>query len=569
MLLAGQRSRSDVWIRNRTVMLPVMPLQDGATAAKGKPQANTGEFNDDMVSKGSPLHDDRKGSPFRNDGMVSKGSRYHNDGKTSLVHSNEKGSPIRNYGKVSKVTHFRSDRSSDAEYHRTNSANTEGTQLRTKGESTSASRLVPGTCQDVLKTTNTSSSRFVLGWLYFEQLTMATNNLFSLMWYSRWWQARAVMPFTHGSRLYGLPHIAHHLPLLPLSLLYDVSKLDQLCCEYNLPPMADFEEFLSKASRNLVVVHFMYYNDDLVRFASIGGTRKHLLNALHTHHIIECCNITYINRIVKAFTNTLGLETRLDGHAPFHVDRCLCINASLVNEPKELLKKIGLQDDKEFTVIFNDWRGIANSDAPKHAPQGLLKNFRMFVPSSRISMWPHPSHNVMPTSSSVRGNATKFLKQLTAGKDFIAVHFRSEKLGQVGRRIPRFVETCFANVMKLRNEILSRDSDSKLVTFYFTDYGRFGSSTCRRSCNGAQQVHSQLTARRLRVTQFTPAKYKALSDSGFVAMVEQEVIASARTLILVGGGSFQSQIRQRFKKYRNKGVVYAACWDDTAMHKRM
>ena len=493
---------------------------------------------------------------------------------TMLVAMVCKGLTFHNDGMVSQWTPFRGDSlriisESPRRPGVTNGQRSEKPLLRNTGDIV-RTRQVPDSCQYVLKATNTSTNRFVLGWLYYEQLTMATTNLFSLMWYSRWWQARAVMPFTYSSSMYGLPHVLHwrrFIRLLPLSLLYDMRKLDQLCCEYNLPPMADFGEFLSKASRSLVVLHLVYHNTDLTRFGGIGGTKKYLLNALHTHHIIDCSDITYINRIVKAFTDTLGLETQLAGHAPFHVGRCLCINASLVNEPKELLKKIGLQDDKEFTVIFNDWRGIANSDAPKHAPQGLLKNFRMFVPSSRISMWPHPSHNVMPTSSSVRGNATKFLKQLTAGKDFIAVHFRSEKLGQVGRRIPRFVETCFANVMKLRNEILSRDSDSKLVTFYFTDYGRFGSSTCRRSCNGAQQVHSQLTARRLRVTQFTPAKYKALSDSGFVAMVEQEVIASARTLILVGGGSFQSQIRQRFKKYRNKGVVYAACWDDTATYR--
>ena len=54
-----------------------------------------------------------------------------------------------------------------------------------------------------------------------------------------------------------------------------------------------------------------------------------------------------------------------------------------------------------------------------------------------------------------------------------------------------------------------------------------------------------------------------------MALVEQEVVASSHTLLLVGGGSFQTQVHKRFKKYNRKGAVYRICWDDSASVKRM
>lgn len=51
---------------------------------------------------------------------------------------------------------------------------------------------------------NTLTNRFILGINFWEQLTMATNNLLHLVCLGAAWNASTVQPFTSNSRLYGL-----------------------------------------------------------------------------------------------------------------------------------------------------------------------------------------------------------------------------------------------------------------------------------------------------------------------------------------------------------------------------
>ena len=413
-----------------------------------------------------------------------------------------------------------------------------------------ASRTLPPKCHEVMNATNINNKRFVFGWLYFEQLTMATNNLFSLVWFARWWRARVVMPLTINSRMVGLPWSIHQQSH-PLELLYDQYFLDELTCKYNLPPMTDFQEFLNSASRHLVMIHFMYDKNDLTHFSKIGGTRRGLIKALHNHYIIDCCNITYIKKIVATFKYHLMQNSN---NSPFFVKRCLCVNAKQNTEPVVLLEKVGLHRTDNFSVIFTDWRGISNSP-PR-------KNFRMFVPSSKDTLWPHPSHVVFPISTHVRGNATELLSKVASGEKFVAIHFRSEKIGQIETRKKNFTETCFAKALQLRDK-LTFNYEAKLRTLYFTDYGSFGSSTCHNVCTGAKILGSLFSLHKLEVTHFSPSSFNAVEDSGFVALVEQQAIASAHALILVGGGSFQTQLHRRFRKYNPRGNVYRVCSSDS------
>lgn len=55
-----------------------------------------------------------------------------------------------------------------------------------------------GQCSDCI------NNRFILGLNYWEQLTMATFNLFQLVCLADSWNASVVQPFTLNSRLYGL-----------------------------------------------------------------------------------------------------------------------------------------------------------------------------------------------------------------------------------------------------------------------------------------------------------------------------------------------------------------------------
>lgn len=53
---------------------------------------------------------------------------------------------------------------------------------------------------------NSNVYRYMLSLSYWEQLTMAVRNLFSLTCFGSTWNMSVVQPFTYNSRLYGLPN---------------------------------------------------------------------------------------------------------------------------------------------------------------------------------------------------------------------------------------------------------------------------------------------------------------------------------------------------------------------------
>ena len=180
-------------------------------------------------------------------------------------------------------------------------------------------------CNDASRTSNISNKRFVLAWMYFEQLTMATTNLFSLMWYASKMQAFTVMPFTYKSQMFGLPRLMSSWKrdsrLHPLRLLYDLQKLNKLACKYKLPLLVDFQEFLKRGSRRLIIIHLIYYSTDTTRLSHIGGPKKGLLKALHNHHMID--SIVYITRIVAVLGSYLRRESCESNTNNFQVHRPL------------------------------------------------------------------------------------------------------------------------------------------------------------------------------------------------------------------------------------------------------
>ena len=58
---------------------------------------------------------------------------------------------------------------------------------------------------------------------------------------------------------------------------------------------------------------------------------------------------------------------------------------------------------------------------------------------------------------------------------------------------------------------------------------------------------------------YDPRKFGGIKDQGYVALVEQLSMAQSDTLVLVGGGSFQEQIRKRFVQDGHGSQIYEIC----------
>ena len=57
-------------------------------------------------------------------------------------------------------------------------------------------------------------------------------------------------------------------------------------------------------------------------------------------------------------------------------------------------------------------------------------------------------------------------------------------------------------------------------------------------------------------------EYRKTQDKGYKAQVEQAILARAEILVLVGGGSFQLQVYNRYCTNNNTGIAYKVCVEE-------
>ena len=392
-------------------------------------------------------------------------------------------------------------------------------------------------------------TRYVIAIDYWEQLTMATNNLFTLLWFCKQWNASVIVPYVKDSHFYGLWKRWNSETALPLDLLYDRSQLNSLLEGYRLPPLVTMETFLTKAKRSLIVLQFFYNGDKL------GRRKADLMLRFNEAYVYDCT--IYMKNSLDTFVKILNERAT----SSFSVKACYCVNASHEIYPDKLAEIIGIQGDSDASVIFKNWRGISES-GPITTANGYQKKGRLFVPGLEKAAIPNGGTVALPYSSYVRRNASNFIRSLNIEAEFVVVHLRSERLGERDERINGYFAQCWAEVSKiLQEDILSEHPN--ITVLYFTDYGLLGSSSClRKNCSGARIANAMLAKNGLKATRFDPAKFNAVSDSGFVALVEQCVMAMSRYLLLVGGGSFQTQIRQQFLSQPTAERGFTVCSAD-------
>ena len=411
----------------------------------------------------------------------------------------------------------------------------------------------PSDNQDVLASNIVDQrSRYVIARDYWEQQTMATNNLLTLVWFCKHWNASVITPYVRHSQFYGIWKPRNVYSAFQLDLLYDRSQFNSLLEGYQLPPLVPMETFLSKAKRGLIVLQ-LFYNG-----YTLGLYYPDVAARFNETYVFECSDKTFMKEMLDEFVKKLNSRTT----NPFVVEACYCINASRAIHPNKFAEIIAIQGDSGASVVFNEWRGLSPSDAKKATDAGYKLNFRMFVPELKNVVFPNEHTVAFPYSSYVRGNASNFLRSLNVEAEFVAVHIRSEKLGIKERWVKGYTTQCWAEVTKiLQEDILSEHPN--ITVLYFTDYGPLGSISCKSNCGGATITSEALAKNGLNVSRFDPAMFNAVSDSGFVALVEQCAVSMSKYVILAGGGSFQSQVRQQFLSQPTAKKGYKVCWENT------
>ena len=359
----------------------------------------------------------------------------------------------------------------------------------------------------VLSTADNSvkmGNRYAMALFYWEQLTMATNNWIQLALVAKYWGAYCIRPFTGRSFLYGLPSAGYHC----VNVMYDPVELDHKLAEYSIPPIANFDEFIAKAGRNVILVKIDYQKPKL--------------------HIEKCEGI--------GFNSTLSLlnkEASRRGYSNFSLNRCCLVHGQHPTNPVDIAKGCSLDQMDEYTVIIPEWRGLTRT-----------QNHRLLNLNIGDNSYPHYKYDIYPHSKEVIGNATAYINESTGGGDFIALHYRLEAF--LRRHNSKLTGHCLQHVPEAIRQIQADYPHLKHLFIFGDD------AFSQARADGRFQMKEE-------VSNFPRGSFGSIDDRGFVGQVEQNVMSRAKVLITAGCGSFQAETVSRFNREPGHIKHHHAC----------
>ena len=339
---------------------------------------------------------------------------------------------------------------------------------------------------------------------YWEQLTAATNNFLDLTALAAYGGRQVVVPFVKDSRFHGL---ARTKEFKTLALYYNVTALNRTLRSRGHGTLMSWKEFQDVCQGKLdVLVHFDY--------KKVKKTTTYSQATMEG--VIPCKNTP---------KNTLR---------DFKIGRTICVNVFAVDSVEkfenEVVKRLPC-------VGLAEWRGSNNKRS--YRAQFNLSSYRLRSSDAAIFF-----------SSNLHHVAEDFIAK-NLGSTFFSVHIRAEKILKVGNFLRNItaVEKCITNLSTLVGR-QKNVSTACIPVFLAADFADYGSSSVqvKTARENAKPLMNILAP--LKPVIFQPSAYN-LTDRGAVAIVEMNILVSAKHLFVVGGGSFQKWIVSQFLNKNN------------------
>ena len=404
-----------------------------------------------------------------------------------------------------------------------------------------------------------SSRRYVISLSYWEQLVMAARNMFQLVVVANDWGSRVVEPYALNSRLFGLRNfvikrdvaVSHNTEPLSLSQLVDIDQLNSIICDHGLPHLVSLRQFIKSSAESVIIVHFIHYIDNPNDINVPANIKGRIIAQFNSSPVVDCG--TLLEQYKQRIITLLHQET--EGRSNHVIKHYYCVDATKLISTVKLGEMIGINELEEFTMIVVDWHGYSKRAMVYNSANGPHINKRATLDTSYNG--PSFAAVTLPHSKRVINASNSYLQHITT--PFIAVHIRSEKVGQVQATHKGYLASCMNKMLDLLQQLKQLHNISNVVICI--DAGEMGSDSCV-NCRGGSKTLQILYNHNLKVTHFDPATINETQDKGFIALVEMNMLSRGEHLIVVGGGSFQNQTQQNFKHYHNSvtyGNIHEIC----------
>lgn len=399
-----------------------------------------------------------------------------------------------------------------------------------------------------------SSRSFLLALSYSEQLSAATKSLFQLAPLAADWNAQLVEPVVAKSHLFGIrglvpSYFKSARDEISFSQLYSLEKINDILhrrVAANLS-MVSQEEFIATAPQSITLL-FFDINESPSRSFSLS---KHLASIYHgksrsTDDIIDCTTMLGASNIAQQLRKRLS---SLSSHnRSFVVVKSLCLKRSTVYSSRMLFQHVS----HPGTIVFASWRGCGFANCSVHFDRrnSKLSAFRFgiltentFTQSLSLGQF-HLLQN-----EDVKRTAQLYLKKLGIKKPFLSIHLRTERLIKHGiwMKVPSNWKCCLDNLKAILKTLTDKFPPQQ--TLVITDYSSYGTDGCRTGvlCKPemVRAVISRVKSFNLTIASYQP-KSGSIWNSGFVSLVEMNMLSLGAELVLAGGGGFQAILKSAF-----------------------
>ena len=389
---------------------------------------------------------------------------------------------------------------------------------------------------------------FIVVTKYAEQQMGAAMNLLTLCKWAKYVGALPVEPFVSESIFRIPPTIAQSTlsSVLRFSDYFNITHWNKISSKYGAEHLVSWAKFL-KLKPNKMIFAILLCNKHVNESTSLFINDEILEN-------VECRN-AYLQFITNR-------EVELSHILTLQRVRSVCMTFyNSVIHINEFSKRIyGEYKASEVVVWIHKWNGI-------------LQNSRIRIYEEKFHRTPDTFKMIL-TSNRILKDSIKYVEQNLKSHfgSYIGISFRSARRAKFLDKDEHvtFFQKCIMQLERTIRLAITKASEDKI--FLALDLGRFGDSVADLyMSNELMTTVEQLLFQAVYNGTMTMTEWEqsfvsvtnGITDSGYIAAMQSEILKNSKCLIMFGGiSNFQGNILYAYKQKHQDGsaCIYEVCY---------
>ena len=385
------------------------------------------------------------------------------------------------------------------------------------------------TAQHNIQTPPPSQQGYVLAVSYYEQQTMGLRNMFQLQCWAQSLKLLVVKPVLHDSFLRTPLDLRQQGSFLQFNDCFNISQWNHQTQRLNYAPLVEWEDFLTRAPKSVVLVQFEYPSVSLLKSRKKSG--EELLHNPVFQRYTSGCSGKWPSASELNFLKSKG----------FQILRKVCFNffygdqLTLAAFNDHILN--GLSPNT-VTVVMDMWRGIST------AQRVLLKD---------TCLQTNLIQEHIALSAQLKYQVDQYIHKYLGRQPYLAIMGRLEITQLTIHKKAPVVPFCL-------EETISQWTHYKKLTqlnqtFLSIDIGRYGSKKYRSSLEPELKMAFEKFFQKLFGMSSSIREWEKRfeliagnKDAGYIGLLQKAIVTRAKCILFVGGGAFQRHALYLYKQ---------------------